>query len=153
MTNMIHEFDVVAFSALDLAVTEAFAKQAAIPALFPGMLDTVDKWLRDSGVAATGDNYALYDRFSPDGMRVRIGFPVAARFNDTEAVKCAALAPGRAAHVRHTGPYSGLPAAHSALNAWCTQQAHQLAGVSWEVYGDWCDDQSKLVTDLYFRLS
>ena len=133
-------------------MAEAFAKQAEIPALFPGMFDTVYAWLRELDIAQTGHNYALYDRFSANAMRIRIGFPVAQRFADTELIKYVALAPGRAAHVRHTGPYSGLPAAHTVLNAWCAQQAHRLAGVSCEVYGDWHDDQSKRVTDSYFRL-
>jgi len=117
---VIDELDVVTFQAVDLAVTEAFAKQAEIPALFPGMFDTVYAWLRESGIAPTGNNYALYDQFSPNGMRVRIGFPVARPFADTELIKCVALAPGRAAHVRHTGRYSGLPSQRCAAD---TRQA------------------------------
>jgi effector-binding domain-containing protein len=56
------------------------------------------------------------------------------------------------AHTVRIGPYNALPAVNTQLNEWCAQQALQLSGVSWEVYGDWSEDQSKLVTELFFRL-
>lgn len=83
---------------------------------------------------------------------MQVGFPVSRRFANGAQVRCVEFASGRAAHTTHVGPYSGIPAATDALNAWCAQQRLPLAGVGWEVYGDWNDDASKLVTDIYFRL-
>ncbi len=100
-----------------------------------------------------GPNYVVYDQFASDGMRMRVGFPVSGRFTSGAQVQCVEFAGGRAAHTRHTGPYSGIPAATSALNSWCALQLLPLAGVAWEVYGDWNDDASQLVTDIYFRLA
>ena len=52
----------------------------------------------------------------------------------------------------YRGPYSGLAASHSELNRWCVQRSLQLAGESWGVYGDWKEDESQLLTDIYLRL-
>ena len=77
-------------------------------------------WLPGSGVQPAGLNYVAYDQFGPNGMRMRVGFPVSKSFADTAQVKCLRLAGGRA---------------------------------SWEIYGDWVEDQSKLVTDIHFLLA
>ena len=145
--------DVVAVPPVLLAVTDAQTKQAEIPSRISAMFDIVYAWLRNSGVEQTGQNYVVYDQFGRDGMRMRVGFPVSKAFTDTAQVKCLQLAGGKAAHTTVVGPYSGISAAHMDLNAWCAQHEHALAGQSWEVYGDWVEDESKLVTDVYFRLT
>ena len=150
---MAHQCDIATVEPVTLAVTDAQTKQAEIPSRIPPMFDIVYAWLRDSGAKQAGHNYVVYDRFGADGMRMRVGFPVSKAFDDTAQVKCLRLTGGRAAHTTVVGPYTGISAAHMELNAWCAQHKHALAGMSWEVYGDWVDDQSKLVTDIYFRLA
>ena len=150
---MAHQCDIVAVQPVTLAVTDAQTKQAEIPSRIPSMFDIVYGWLPGSGVQQAGLNYVVYDQFGPNGMRMRVGFPVSKTFADTAQVKCLRLAGGRAAHTTVVGPYSGISAAHMDLNAWCAQHDHALAGTSWEIYGDWVEDQSKLVTDIYFRLA
>jgi effector-binding domain-containing protein len=59
---------------------------------------------------------------------------------------------GKAARALHVGPYSGLAAAAGELARWCTDNGHTTTGLSWEVYGDWNDDESKLETEIYFLL-
>jgi effector-binding domain-containing protein len=150
---MAHQCDIVTVEPVTLAVTDAQTKQAEIPSRIPPMFDIVYAWLRDSGAQQAGHNYVVYDRFGADGMRMRVGVPVSKAFDDTAQVKCLRLTGGRAAHTTVVGPYTGISAAHMDLNAWCAQHKHALAGLSWEVYGDWVDDESKLVTDVYFRLA
>lgn len=48
----------------------------------------------------------------------------------------------------HVGPYAGLPQAHAAVIEWCKGRGLQLAGRSWEIYGDWFDDPAKLETEV-----
>lgn len=150
---MTYRCDVVTVEPVTLAVTDAQTKQSEIPARIQPMFDIVYGWLRNSGVAQAGQNYAVYDQFGRNGMRMRVGFPVTKPFADTALVKCLALAGGKAAHTTVVGPYGGIPLAHAELNAWCFQHKHALSGISWEVYGDWVEDQAKLVTDIYFRLA
>lgn len=147
------ECDIVSVEPVTLAVTEAFTKQSEIPARIRGLLDIVYGWRRESGVDQTGHNYAIYDQFSADGMRMRVGFPVSQHFPDTAQVHCVEFEGGRAAHITHRGPYSELAAAHQQLNEWCAQRSLKRAGESWEVYGDWNEDESQLETDIYIRLA
>jgi len=146
------ECEVVSFDSVTLAVTGAFTKQSEIPSRIRGMFDIVYAWLRESRIDQTGHNYAIYDQFSEDGMRMRVGFPVAKQFPDTSEVQCVELQGGRAAHVTHRGPYSRLGAAHSTLYEWCVQNSLTMSGESWEVYGDWSDDPSQLSTEIFWQL-
>jgi effector-binding domain-containing protein len=144
--------DLAAVAPVILAVTPAMTTQSEIPTRIPPMFDVVYAWLARSQCTKADDNYVVYDQFGRGGMRMQVGFPVTQRFVGDDQIVCFEIQPGRAAHTRHLGPYSGLRAANTELNDWCAQRRLQLAGVSWEVYGDWNDDQSKLVTDIYFRL-
>jgi effector-binding domain-containing protein len=63
------------------------------------------------------------------------------------------LAPGRAAHAVHLGPYADLHRTYAVLRAWCSQGSLPLTGQSWEVYGDPTEDPSKLLTGLFLRVS
>ena len=149
---MNHTFGIVDVQPVVLAVAETRLMSAEVPAKIRGLFDVVYAWLRTSNVRQVGHNYALYDQCTSESMRMQAGFPVSERFPDSEAVKCVELVAGSAAHARHTGPYSELHVAYSGLVAWCARAGHQTSGQPWEVYGDWHDDPSKLITDIYFRL-
>lgn len=149
---MSYEFDIVEVPPVTLAVCETFTTQEDIPKRITKMFDIVYTWLREASAKQVGNNYAIYDQFEADGMRMRVGFPVAESFDDRGLVRCLELGATKAAHTRHLGPYSGLPAAHAELNEWCSRQSLDRGGLSWEKYGDWYDDQSKLVTDIYIKL-
>ena len=146
--------EVVSVSPLLLALTQEELPRSQIAVRIRGMFDIVYVWLRDAPAAVRqgGHNYALYDQCTPQSLRVQVGFPVSGRFADTDLVKCVQLAPGRAAHAVHVGPYADLHRTYAALNAWCSQRALTLTGQSWEVYGDWTEDSSKLETGLFLRI-
>ena len=145
-------FDIVDVQSVVLAITETRLMPLEVPSKIRALFDIVYAWLRQANVKQVGHNYAVYDQFTSKGMRMQVGFPVSERFPDSELVKCVEIVAGRAAHTRHTGSYSELHAAYSGLTAWCSCESHKTSGQSWEVYGDWHDDPSKLITDLYFRL-
>ena len=144
--------EIVTVSSVLLALTEEEVPRSEIPARIRKMYDVVYGWLRDAPVRQAGHNYALYDQCTPRSLRVRVGFPVSAQFADTNLVKCVQLAPGRAAHAVHVGPYADLHRTYAALHAWCSGRELTLTGESWEVYGDWTDDSSKLETELFQRI-
>ncbi len=52
----------------------------------------------------------------------------------------------------HTGPYDGLRGAHDAIHAWCAANHRRISNASWEIYGDWTDDPSKLETTIRYLL-
>jgi hypothetical protein len=147
------ECKLVSVSPVILALTQEELPRSQISVRIRGMFDIVYRWLRDAPVRQAGHNYALYDQCSPRSLRVQVGFPVSERFVDTDLVKCVTLGPGRAAHAVHVGPYGDLHSTYALLHAWCSQHELSLTGQSWEVYGDWTEDPSKLETELFLRVN
>jgi effector-binding domain-containing protein len=135
-----------------LALTEAELPRSEISARIRGMFDVAYSWLRSAEVRQTGHNYAVYDQCTKQSLRVRVGFPVSVPFLDSALVKCVEFSPGRAAHAIHIGSYNSLHVTYRILTEWCLKEGVQLSGESWEIYGDWNDDPSKLKTDLYLGL-
>lgn len=109
-------------------------------------------WLKTAPVQQVGHNYAIYERGTHKDLLVRAGFPVSGPFAETASAKPFTLAAGKAAHALHVGPYSELHRTYARLDAWCREQGLVLSGQSWELYGDWHDDASKLETGLYYRI-
>jgi len=144
--------EVVSVSPVLLALVEEEVLRSQIPQRIRPMFDIAYAWLRDAPVRQAGHNYAIYDRCTPRSLRVQVGFPVSGEFADTPLVKCVRLAGGRAATAVHVGSYAELHRTYAALDAWCAQQALSPTGQSWEVYGDWNDDPSKVETGIFLRL-
>ena len=147
-----YQFTVVYFPSLILASWQSRVRVSDIPVRFSRLFDRVYAGLLAVGIEQSGHNHVLYDQFSPDGMRMRVGVPVASLFEDRAEIKCFEFTGGRAAHTQHRGSYSQLHEAQGQLNLWCRQQSAEAAGLSWEVYGDWSDAIDDLVTDVYILL-
>lgn len=145
--------EIVQIPAVVLALTEAFVSRAEISSKIIGLFDTVYSWKSAGGVQQAGNNYALYDQFQGPGMRMRVGFPVDRRFADTEKVICTEFEGGLAVHARHHGTYDQLFEIHRNLNDWCASHDYVRRGLSWEVYGDWHEDEAKRVTEVYVGIS
>ncbi len=143
---------VVPVEATMLAIVEAELARNQIALRIRAMFDAAYAWLRTSSVKQVGHNYALYEKGAGDGLLVRVGFPVSAWFEATPSVSCFELAAGNAAHAIHVGPYGELHRTYALLEHWRQQQHLSLSGQSWEIYGDWTDDVSKLETSIYLRL-
>lgn len=97
---MDYRFDVVEVPVTTLAVCQAFTRRTEIPSRMAEMFGAVYAWLRNSPLAQAGHNYAIYDEFGPRGMRMRVGFPVSARFDDTAVIRCFSMGPAVAAHTK-----------------------------------------------------
>ena len=136
-----------------LAVTEAELDRREVAPNIRRMFDVVYAWLKAAPVRQAGHNYALYDRGVHRELLVRVGFPVSGPFADTSSVKCIERGAGRAARAVHVGPYSELHRTYAELHAWVRREGLRLGSQSWEVYGDWQDDPSRLETELYLRLA
>jgi effector-binding domain-containing protein len=141
---------IVPVHAVLLAVGEAELDRSQIAvhirSLFPYA------WLKTASVKQVGHNYAIYERGTRKQVLVRAGFPVSGPFAEAQSAKCFTLAAGEAAHAVHIGPYSELHRTYARLDAWCKEQGIAVGGQSWELYGDWHDDPSKLETGIYYRV-
>ena len=91
-----------------------------------------------------------------DGIRLEVGVELHGPFVETGDVVCSATPAGVVASAAHFGPYTGLAAAHEAIQTWCRANDRQRAGASWEIYGhwqaDWNADPSRIRTDVFYLL-
>lgn len=53
----------------------------------------------------------------------------------------------------HVGSYAKLVAADDAIHSWRAATGRSFAGYSWEIYGDWTHDPTKLETQVVYLLS
>ncbi len=85
-------------------------------------------------------------------MIVDFGVEVIARFEPTGEVHATETPSGEVATATHIGGYDRLMEAHAAIHAWAQTHNRTFAGQSWEIYGDWTDDESKLETTIEYLL-
>lgn len=140
-------------SAQAIAAVHATSAIQDIPTVFGPALDQVWAHLRaHEGIRAPGGhNLFLYYHPTDRGqmMDIDFGVQVARRFSDGGAVRYVETPAGQVAKTIHVGPYSGLRQAHLAVHAWCEQNGKHIGAQSWEIYGDWNADESKLETEIF----
>jgi effector-binding domain-containing protein len=118
-------------------------------------LDQVWAFLRTQpGLRTDGHNVFLYyhPQRREDPMDAEFGVEVVREFAPSGEVKPVRTPAGEVAVVTHVGPYSGLRETHDAIHAWMAANQRTSAGSSWEVYGDWGDDPTKLETTVMYLL-
>jgi hypothetical protein len=85
-------------------------------------------------------------------LTVDFGVEVARAFAPVGEVIASETPAGQAALAVHVGPYAGLGRAHDAIHAWCAANGRAIGAASWEIYGDWTDDEAKLETTVGYLL-
>ena len=126
----------------------------AVPSTFRRYLDQVYAAARTGAVHLDGQNVFVYhgapDR--PTEVDVAFGVGVTAPFAAVGAVTPTLLPVGEVATTTHWGSYAQLGAAHDAVIEWCRTHGRRRAGPSWEVYGHWTEDETRLRTDVFYLL-
>jgi len=127
----------------------------AVGSAWKPALDLVWESLRTQPAIRRGHNVFLYHhpvgRAAP--MEVDFGVEVLDDVRLSGGLHVVSTPAGEAAIAVHKGPYGGLKAAHDAVHAWAAAHGRSLAGTSWEVYGDWTDDPSKLEVTVAYLLA
>ncbi|MCX7356916.1 MAG: GyrI-like domain-containing protein [Alphaproteobacteria bacterium] len=143
-------------AAQPIAAVRAASAIKDIPATFKPALDQVWAYLNShAGVRAIGGHNLFFYHHPPDRdqlMDIDFGVQVARYFDDGGAVRYVETPAGQVAKTLHVGPYSGLRQAHQAVHQWCEQNSKLIGGHSWELYGDWNADESKLETEIFYLL-
>lgn len=135
-----------------LAVVRARHRWSELGGRLIPLLDRVYTVVRAGKVVQSGQNVFLYRDGSRDGVTVEIGVEVASRFDEVDGVAYSSTPSGEVVSAVHVGPYSGLGGAHDAVRGWCKEHLLNHANVWWEVYGDWCEDQAQLQTEVFYLL-
>ena len=115
-----------------------------------GNLDKVWSYLRANG-AKTEHNVVVYRDYDRTAgvMTIDVGVQVDSALPGDDAIVPVTTPGGLVATTVHIGPYHQLGDASSALHEYCKTHDHPLAGPTWEQYGDWNDDPTKLRTDVF----
>jgi hypothetical protein len=119
-------------------------------------LDQVWGFLRGQpGLRTDGHNIFLYHHALRPGdpMNVDFGVEVTRSFTPSGEVRETTTPSGEAAIAVHRGGYDQLHGTHQAIHQWAKSHHRSFAGTSWEIYGDWSDDPSKLETIVVYLLA
>jgi len=137
-----------------IAAAHARVPMGSIPRVFGRYLDQVYAAKKAGSVELDGQNVFLYhwSPERPDELDVDFGVGATKRFAAVGSVVPVMVPGGECARTTHWGSYAGLPGAHSAIHEWLRVNPRRHSGVSWEVYGHWTDDESRLRTDIYYLL-
>lgn len=129
-----------------LAIVRARCSAEEFSAAIPEAFDRLYAELRKHRVASSGGNVVVY---SDCVFNLEVGVVVPADFVPVGALERSDTPSGQVAALVHVGAYSGLPAAHRQIQAWCAEQGQSI-GTGWEVYGDWSDDPAQLRTEIFY---
>lgn len=119
-------------------------------------LDLVWEFLgRHKDLRTDGHNCFVYHQPAAGevAMMVDFGVQVIRTFQDAGEVVCTETPAGEVVMTTHIGSYDKLIAAHRAIESWRVMTGRAFAGSSWEIYGDWTDDEAKLETQVIYLLS
>lgn len=135
----------------------AFRARVRIPEIanvWKPALDQVWAFLRAHPEALPGHNVFLYHHAPrrEDPMDIDFGVAVRAPLIPEAPLLLTATPSGEVATTLHVGPYAGLKGAHDAIHAWCAANGRQIGPASWEIYGDWSEDETKLETRVVYLL-
>lgn len=143
-------------SARKLAAVRRQVRIGEVAGAWRPALDQVWQFLKQHpGLRGDGHNIFLYhhpaSRKLP--MEVDFGVEVTRPFERAGEVFSTETPTGKVVSALHVGPYDGLKATHDAIHTWARQNQASFAGKSWEIYGDWTEDASKLETRVEYLLA
>ena len=144
------------FSSQPLAAVRRRVRIGNVGSAWKPALDLVWDFLRHhEGLRIGGHNCFLYHHpaHGEETMVVDFGVQVIRPFQDTGEVFCTETPAGEVVMTTHIGSYGKLGDAHQAINSWCAASDRRLGACSWEIYGDWTDDETKLETQVVYLLS
>lgn len=139
-----------------LAAVRRQVRLGQVASAWKPALDQVWSYLRQNpGLRTDGHNIFLYHHAAKGEsmMAVDFGVEVTRPFAQAGEVYATRTPSGKVASALHVGPYELMGETHSAIHAWIAANHMTLAGKSWEIYGDWTDDPTKLETRIEYLLA
>jgi len=118
-------------------------------------LDLVWEFLRQhDGLRTDGHNCFLYHLSDQRdaAMDIDFGVQVIRPFEGEGEVICTEIPAGEVAMTMHVGSYDKLAGAYDAIHSWRAATGRAFGACSWEIYGDWTDDTTKLETQVVYLL-
>jgi effector-binding domain-containing protein len=143
-------------SAQPLVAVRRRALSRDVGRIWKPALDLVWDFLRrHEGLRTGGHNCFVYHHPAQrdTAMDIDFGVQVIRPFEAEGEIICTETPAGKVAMTTHVGSYDKLAAAYDAIHAWRAATNRTFGGCSWEIYGDWTNDTSKLETQVVYLLS
>lgn len=119
----------------------------------PGWIGATYVALQQAGQQPAGMPFVRTLSMDAQGMDIEVGWPVSTPFGGTAEVQAGMLPGGPTVVATWTGPYEAIAPACQAIQAWCAEHGHELAGPPWESYvtdPSQEPDLAKWRTDIHF---
>lgn len=120
-----------------------------LPSTIRRLFDELYQVVADVEPGRRGCNIVVYLDEQPT---IEVGVEIKASFVARNRVRASATPRGRVATFTHVGRYEDLPTSHVAMRAACRDHGLELAGPTWERYGDWTNDPRELRTEIFYLL-
>jgi effector-binding domain-containing protein len=143
-------------SAQTLAAVRRRVRIGEVGRAWKPALDLVWEFLRRHEDLRTGGHNCFLYHHPAHGeaeMIVDFGVQVIRPFEGKGEVVCTETPAGEVVMTTHVGSYGKMAAAHAAINEWHATTGRAFGTCSWEIYGDWSDDETKLETQVIYLLS
>jgi effector-binding domain-containing protein len=147
--KMSYEFRILQTPERQLMAIHDQARGGELPQKIRTNLDKVWAYLR-ANAANPAHSVVVYRNFDRAAgvMTIDVGVQVESALPGNGEVVPTTTPGGLVATTAHIGPYDKLGEASSALHEFCSTHDHPISGPTWEEYGDWNSDLSKLRTDV-----
>jgi len=139
---MAHQVEVKSLPAQSIEAVRGRATMATLPANIRALFDQ----LYATPKPGRGLNIVFYPGSVDAEFEIACGVLVEHGGN-------AATPAGTVATTVHIGPYNQMQPAHHAIHQWARDNNRRIAGPSWEIYGHWTDDPTRLRTDIFYLLA
>ncbi len=100
----------------------------------PGWIGQVYEAIQRAGQQPGATPFVRTLAMDASGMEIEVGWPVLTPFTAADDVQPSTLPGGPAAVATYFGRYEDIGTAHRAVDAWCTEHGHKIAGAPWESY-------------------
>lgn len=128
------------------------ARDQELPAKFPEVFGEVASYLGRHGIPFEGPAFASYV-MNGDEFQVEAGFLVKEKVPGEGRVVPGELPECEAARTTHVGPHESMTEAYDAIQAWATENGHELQEPMWEFYFSGpSTPPSEVRTEIYWPL-
>ena len=142
---------------ISILVVDRSARFEQLASVITEACGLVWKQLQKAEVDVHGHNVVVYLNYLNDVFDLLVGVEVDDEIGKSidwnEGLYASFTPQGEVAHAVHFGDYANLIDVHRDIATWSEDVGRPLAGPSWEVYGHWNSDMSKLRTDVYYLLA
>ena len=122
-----------------------------LPALMGRAFSVTSRAITSAGARCAGHPFARYTAFG-ERIEAMVGFPFVGDVPATEGVEITELPGGRAATIRHIGPYSEIGSAWERGTAYLKDHGLTPTGPPWECYLTGPEDPGPPITEVFWPL-